>query len=65
MILVSLFKTVYRAVTHGPVIYFHVVDGKYMITHGFTKKTQRTPRLQIEHAEKIRKEYFRQSDKGE
>ncbi|UYN57785.1 type II toxin-antitoxin system RelE/ParE family toxin [Lacticaseibacillus chiayiensis] len=46
-------------------MYFHVVDGKYMITHGFTKKTQRTPRLQIEHAEKIRKEYFRQSDKGE
>lgn len=46
------------------VIYFHVVEGRYMITHGFTKKTQKTPRSQIRHAEKIRQEYFRQSDKG-
>ncbi|MBO4370940.1 MAG: type II toxin-antitoxin system RelE/ParE family toxin [Paludibacteraceae bacterium] len=27
-------------------------------THGLNKKTQKTPKKEIEHAEKIRKEYF-------
>lgn len=31
---------------------------KYMITHGFTKKTQKTPTREIEHAKKLRDEYF-------
>jgi phage-related protein len=31
-------------------LYFHVVDNQYKITHGFTKKTQKTPQQEIEHA---------------
>ena len=29
-------------------------------THGFIKKTQRTPKSEIEKAEKIRKQYFKE-----
>jgi phage-related protein len=31
-------------------LYFQVIDNQYKITHGFTKKTQRTPRQEIEHS---------------
>ncbi|WP_147165280.1 type II toxin-antitoxin system RelE/ParE family toxin, partial [Pediococcus argentinicus] len=30
--------------------YFHVDHGKYIITHGFTKKTNKTPKKEIKHA---------------
>lgn len=39
-------------------LYFHIDGTKYMITHGFTKKTQKTPTREIEHAKKLRDEYF-------
>jgi phage-related protein len=39
-------------------LYFHVVAGRYVITHGFTKKTEKTPKQQITHAKTIRKEWF-------
>ena len=38
-------------------LYFHVENGHYVITHGFTKKTQKTPKREIDHAKQIRKEY--------
>ena len=38
-------------------IYFHVVGDRYIITHGFTKKTQKTPKREIEKALKIKMEY--------
>lgn len=31
-------------------------------THGFIKKTQKTPKLEIEKAEKIRKQYFKEKE---
>ncbi len=31
-------------------IYFHVDGERYVITHGFTKKTRKTPLREIEHA---------------
>lgn len=40
-------------------LYFHVIGSRYIITHGFTKKTQRTPRGEIKHALDIRNEFFR------
>ncbi len=40
-------------------LYFHVVDDHYVITHGFTKKTQKTPRREVEHAKTIRAEFNR------
>ena len=39
------------------VIYFHKVETKYLITHGFTKKTQKTPQREIEHAREMRRQY--------
>jgi phage-related protein len=34
-------------------LYFHKAEGKYIITHGFTKKTQETPKREIEKAHRI------------
>lgn len=38
-------------------LYFHVVGNRYVITHGFTKKTQKTPEKEISHARKMMKEF--------
>lgn len=42
-------------------LYFHVVDDRYIITHGFTKKTQKTPEKEISHARKMMIE-FKEND---
>jgi len=39
-------------------MYFHVEGNEYIITHGFTKKTQKTPISEIKHGKKLRQEYF-------
>ncbi|AGQ23913.1 type II toxin-antitoxin system RelE/ParE family toxin [Lactobacillus helveticus] len=39
-------------------LYFHVDDGKYVITHGFSKKTKKMPLLENKHAHDIRNEYY-------
>lgn len=39
-------------------LYFHVDGVHYVITHGFTKKTQKTPPREINHAKELRDEYF-------
>lgn len=39
-------------------LYFHVTNNQYVITHGFTKKTQKTPTKEIKHALEIRNEYL-------
>ncbi|MDF7637053.1 type II toxin-antitoxin system RelE/ParE family toxin [Leuconostocaceae bacterium ESL0958] len=39
-------------------LYFHVENGRYVITHGFTKKTQKTPVSEIEHAQTLKKEWW-------
>lgn len=38
-------------------LYFHVSNNKYIITHGFTKKTQKTPLREIQRAKVIKREY--------
>lgn len=38
-------------------LYFHVLEERYIITHGFTKKTQKTPQNQIDHAKKMKAEF--------
>lgn len=38
-------------------LYFHVVGNRYIITHGFTKKTQKTPASEIKHAKELKKEF--------
>lgn len=44
-------------------LYFHVVDNRYVITHGFTKKTQKTPKAQIEHAKQLKVEFEKEENK--
>jgi len=44
-------------------LYFHKVDSKYIITHGFTKKTQKTPEGEKEKARNIRKKYMEEAKK--
>lgn len=38
-------------------LYFHIVDDHFIITHGFTKKTQKTPTTEIQHAKALKKEF--------
>jgi phage-related protein len=40
-------------------IYFHWENNKYIITHGFTKKTQNTPKREIEKGTRRRGIYER------
>ena len=48
------------------VLYFFVVDDKAVLTHGFIKKTQKTPKKEIQKAKDIREEYLkRQKSKKE
>lgn len=43
-------------------LYFHDEGTQYVITHGFTKKTQKTPTREINHAKDIRKEYYQRKE---
>lgn len=38
--------------------YFHIKGNSYLITHGFTKKTNKTPKQEIAHAKEIKKEWY-------
>lgn len=38
-------------------LYFHVIGDRYIITHGFTKKTQKTPTSEIKHVKELKKEF--------
>lgn len=38
-------------------LYFHVYDNRFVITHGLTKKTQKTPISEINRAKDIKKEF--------
>ena len=40
------------------VLYFFYVDGAAILTHGFIKKTEKTPKSEIDRAKKYRKEYL-------
>ena len=45
------------------VLYFFVVGNKAVLTHGFVKKTQKTPSAEIEKAIAYRKKYLEQQHK--
>lgn len=38
-------------------LYFHWSGSRFIITHGFSKKTQKTPAKEISHALEIRREF--------
>ena len=41
------------------VMYFFVIGNQAVLTHGFIKKTQKTPSKEIERAKKIRDDYIK------
>ena len=44
------------------VLYFFVVGQHIILTHGFIKKTQKTPAREIERAKRYRQDYFERTD---
>ena len=46
------------------VLYFFYVGKTIVLTHGFTKKTQKTPPSEIERAEKYRRIYLKRKEPG-
>lgn len=42
----------------GRVLYFFCIGNRAVLTHGFKKKTQRTPRREIERAKRYRADYL-------
>ena len=47
----------------GRVLYFFVIGRKIVLTNGFMKKTQKTPKNEIELAEKYRNDYLERNGK--
>ena len=41
------------------VLYFFVIKGRAVLTHGFIKKTKKTPQQEIERAKRYREDYLR------
>lgn len=47
------------------VLYFFIIGKKAVLTNGFIKKTQKTPRAEIERAKQYRANYLSRTQKGE
>lgn len=59
----NLYEIRYKVASNiQPGLYFHVEENKYIITHGFTKKAQKTPTREIRHAKEIRAEYYQREE---
>lgn len=43
--------------------YYYIIRGRIVLTHGFIKKTQRTPAGEIEKAKKYRRDYIERHGK--
>lgn len=41
------------------VMYFFIIGNRAVLTHGFIKKTQKTPRRELQREKDIRADYFR------
>ena len=47
------------------ILYFFYFEGKIIVTNGFIKKTQKTPKNEIEKAKQYRKEFVERWEKDE
>lgn len=58
------FRTSWQGIAYR-LLAFWDKDGETLVvaTHGLVKKTQKTPKSEIKHAQAIRKEYFETKDK--
>ena len=45
------------------VMYFFIIGNRAVLTHGFIKKTQKTPRRELQRAKDIRADYFRRFER--
>lgn len=45
------------------VLYFFYYEGRIILTHGFIKKTQKTPRREIEKAKRYRLDFWERNGK--
>lgn len=53
------FRTLYNGISYRLFAFWdNEIKAMVMVTHGMVKKTQKTPRKEIEKAERIRQEYF-------
>jgi len=53
------FRTIYQGTKYRLLAFWDNETGNLVIaTHGFVKKTQKTPENEIAHAESLRKNYF-------
>lgn len=58
------FRTIYNKLTYRLFAFWDTNEGVCVVaTHGIIKKTQKTPRKEIEKAETLRKEYFKNRQK--
>ena len=62
------FRTKYRRSHYRLLAFWDKTDKEdtlVLATHGFVKKTQKTPKADIERAEKIKKEYFTKKSRND
>jgi phage-related protein len=58
------FRTIYKGVKYRLLAFWDKETGNLVIaTHGFIKKTQKTPGSEIAHAETLRKIYYNEKKK--
>lgn len=58
------FRTLYRGICYRLLAFWDTDEDTLVVaTHGFLKKTDKTPAKEIEKAEKIRNEYFNDKNK--
>ncbi len=60
------FRTLFNRISYRLLAFWDKVDGEdtlVIATHGFVKKTQKTPLKEIEKAKEIRKAYFSSKNK--
>lgn len=48
----------------GRVLYFFMVDDRVVLTHGFVKKTRKTPRGEVERARRYKADYLKRVKEG-
>jgi len=61
------FRTLFNRKHYRLLAFWDKVDNEEILvlaTHGFIKKTQKTPKSEIKKAEEIRKEYFKLKNKN-
>lgn len=58
------FRTLYMGIAYRLLAFWDTEEQALIITtHGFIKKTRKTPGKEIEKAERLRKEYFNEKNK--